>query len=125
MLLPHNGRLSSMKNTRHIDIWYYFITDHIKNGRVRVAHCPTTRMIADCLMKPLQGAKFREFRNHLLNISEPMQDGAGHECVETHRERSRPAFVSAMVRQVAPGPDHFVDVTMTSTPWPNVNPVLA
>ena len=87
-------------------------------------------MIADCLTKPLQGAKFREFRNHLLNISEPMQDDAGQECVETPRERERPALGSATVQQVAPqqvalGPDHFVDVTTTSTPGPNVSPVLA
>ena len=123
MLLARNGHLSSTKNTRHIDIRYYFITDHIKNGCVRVAHCPTTRMIADCLTKPLQGAKFREFHNHLLNISEPMQDGAGQECVETPRER--PTLGSAMVPQVAPGPDRFVDVTTTSTPGPNVSPVLA
>ena len=32
---------------------------------------------------------------------------------------------SATVRQIAPGPDRFVDVTMTSTPGPNVSPVLA
>ena len=133
MLLAHNGRLSSTKNTWHIDIRYYFINDHIKNGRVRVEHCPTTHMIADCLTKPLQGAKFREFCNHLLNISEPMQDDAGQECVETPRERERPALGSATVQQVAPGPDHFGDapgpdhfgdVTTTSTPEPNVSPVL-
>ena len=123
MLLARNGRLSSTKNTRHIDIRYYFITDHIKKGRVRVAHCPTTHMIADCLTKALQGAKFREFRNHLLNISEPMQDGAGQECVETPWER--PALGSAMVQQVAPGPDRSDNVIMTSTPGPNVRPVLA
>ena len=82
-------------------------------------------MIADCLTKALQGAKFREFCNHLLNISESIQGGARQECVETPREHSRPALGSAMVQQVTPGPDHFVDVTMTPTPGPNVNPVLA
>ena len=54
-----------------------------------------------------------------------MQDGARQECVETPQERERPALGSATVPQVAPGPDHFVDVTMTSTPGPNVSPVLA
>ena len=39
--------------------------------------------------------------------------------------RERPALGSAMVPQVAPGPDRFVDVTTTSTPGPNVSPVLA
>ena len=45
------------------------------------------------------------------------------DSVETPRER--PALGSAMVPQVAPGPDRFVDVTTTSTPGPNVSPVLA
>ena len=43
--------------------------------------------------------------------------------VETPRERAPLGF--AMVRQVAPGPDRFVNVTTTSTPGPNVSPVLA
>ena len=34
-----------------------------------------------------------------------------------------PALGSATVQQVAPGPAHFVDVTTTSTPGPNVSPV--
>ena len=121
--MARNGRLSNMKNTRYIDIRYYFITDPIKNGCVRVAHSPTTRMIADCLTKPLQGAKFCEFRNHLLNISEPMQDGAGQECVETPPQR--PALGSATDQQVVLGPKRFVDVTTTSIPGPNVSPVMA
>ena len=53
-----------------------------------------------------------------------------YQIVETPRERERPALGSATVQQVAPqqvapGPDHFVDVTTTSTPGPNVSPVLA
>ena len=36
MLLEKNGKCSSGKKTRHIDIRYYFITDNINHGTVRV-----------------------------------------------------------------------------------------
>ena len=54
--------------------------------------------------------------------SSPPPPSAKEDPVETPRERECPALA---VRQVAPGPDHFVDVTTTSTPGPNVSPVLA
>jgi len=41
ILLEKNGRASSGCHTWHIDIWYYFITDQIKNGEMRVAYYPT------------------------------------------------------------------------------------
>ena len=69
MLLENNGKRSSGKRTRHIDIRYFFITDRIASGEVRVEHCPTDEMIADYFTKPLQGKKFREFRDMILNIT--------------------------------------------------------
>ena len=73
----------------------------------------------------------------LTYVEEPtyenQKNDASLSIVETPRERECPALVSATVQQVAPqqvapGPDHFVDVTTTSTtsiPGPNVSPVLA
>ena len=49
ILLEKNGRRSSSKKTRHIEIRYYFITDNIDRGTVRVAYCPTDNMISDFL----------------------------------------------------------------------------
>ncbi len=79
MLLENNGRQSSGKRTRHINIRYYFVTDNIKQDRLRVEHCPTDSMLADFFTKPLQGAKFRTFRDQILNV----QTSVGQECVET------------------------------------------
>ena len=56
ILLAENGRSSSSKQTRHLNIRYYFITDHIKRGHVKVAFCPTQDMIADFFTEPLQAA---------------------------------------------------------------------
>ena len=66
--LAKNGRRSSSKQTRHIEVRYYFITDHIERDRVQVSYCPTGDMLADYFSKPLQGSLFRKFRNLILNI---------------------------------------------------------
>ena len=67
--LARNGRRSSSKQTQHIEVQYYFITDHIDRDRVQVSYCPTGDMLADYFSKPLQGSLFRKFRNLILNIS--------------------------------------------------------
>jgi hypothetical protein len=56
MLLEQNGRGSSSKRTRHLNIRYFFVTEHIASGDMSVQYCPTTEMISDFFTKPLQGA---------------------------------------------------------------------
>ena len=68
ILLERNGRSSSGKQTRHINIRYYFIKDRIDSGDLEVQHCPTNDLIADYMSKPLQGAKFYRFRKAILNL---------------------------------------------------------
>jgi len=70
MLLENNGRGSSSKRTRHINIQCFFITDRINREELRVAYCPTAEMIADYFTKPLQGATFRRLRDAILNIEQ-------------------------------------------------------
>ncbi len=53
ILLESNGRSSSSKRTKHINARYFFITDRILKGEVRVEWCPTKDMVADFLTKPL------------------------------------------------------------------------
>ena len=47
ILLAKNGRMSSSKRTKHIDVRYFFVTDRIKKKDLRVEFCPTEQMIAD------------------------------------------------------------------------------
>jgi hypothetical protein len=68
MLLEKNGKRSSSKRTRHINIRYFFITDCIANGHVSVEYCPTEDMLADIFTKPLQGHAFHKFRDAVLNV---------------------------------------------------------
>jgi hypothetical protein len=83
MLLENNGRMSSSKRTRHIDIRYFFVTDNIKCNNMRVEYCPTDDMLADFFTKPLQGSKYRRFRAMVLNLPIGI-DVARKECVETN-----------------------------------------
>jgi hypothetical protein len=62
ILLLNNGKRSSGKNTRAVDIRYFFLTDQIEKGNVVVEYCPTTEMVADFMSKPLQGKLFQKFK---------------------------------------------------------------
>ena len=66
MLLIKNGKASSTKQTKHINIRYFFITDRIAMGNISVAWCPTNKMVGDYVTKLLQGATFRKFRDLIL-----------------------------------------------------------
>ena len=65
ILLEKNGRASSSKRTRNIEIRYSFVTDQVAASEVA---CPTADMVADFFTKPLQGALFRKFRDQIMNI---------------------------------------------------------
>lgn len=69
ILLENNGRMSSGKRTKHINMRFYFITDRIRGGELSVEHCPTQDMIAD-FTKPLQGKLFYKFRSLIMNLQE-------------------------------------------------------
>ena len=68
MRLQNNGKRSSSKKTRHIDIRYYFITDNIRRRELRVEHCPTDQMRGDFFTKPLQGSLFRAHVSTIMNL---------------------------------------------------------
>ena len=67
ILLEKNGRASSGKRTKHMNVRYFFITDRINNKEVNIEYRPTDDMVADFFTKPLQGQKFFKFRDLILN----------------------------------------------------------
>ena len=64
--LQENGKSSSGQRTRALNIRYFFLTDQIKQGKIKVKYCPTEEMWADFLSKPLQGKPFAKFKKHLM-----------------------------------------------------------
>ncbi|KAG7364548.1 reverse transcriptase RNA-dependent DNA polymerase [Nitzschia inconspicua] len=66
ILMETNGRASAGKRSRHIDIRYFFIYDMKEKGLVKIHYCPTDKMIADYMTKPLHGNKFSKFRKIIM-----------------------------------------------------------
>ena len=70
MKLEKYGRASSGKQTRHISIRYFIVTECIQENKMKVEYCPKETMIDNFYIKPLQGKLPRLFRNLILNLRE-------------------------------------------------------
>ena len=66
ILLETNGRRSSSKRTKHLNVRYFFVTDRINNGDLSIKYCPNKEMVADFFTKPLQGEPFYKFRKEIM-----------------------------------------------------------
>jgi hypothetical protein len=69
ILLETNGKKSSSKRTRALNIRYFFIADQVEKGNMVVEYCPTGEMVADFMSKPLQGKLFVKFRDLIMGVS--------------------------------------------------------
>ena len=65
--LEKNGCISSSKRTKHIKEKYFFIKHYYDSGEINLHFCPTEKMWADILTKPLQGVEFCQMRAFLMN----------------------------------------------------------
>ena len=70
ILLENNGKKSMGKGTQHVKIKYFFVTDKIKDNKLKVLYCPTEKKIGDFYTKPLQGLLFIEHRNAILGVKQ-------------------------------------------------------
>ena len=57
--MERNGKASSGKRTRHINIRYFFITNRVNMKEISIEWCPSKDMVADFMTKPLQGSHFK------------------------------------------------------------------
>ena len=71
ILLERNGRRSSTKRTKHMDIRYFYVTEQVGRKNIHVTHCPTEEMVGDFFTKPLQGSLFLRMRNYIMGNEEP------------------------------------------------------
>jgi len=74
ILLEVNGKQSSSKRTRHMNIKYFFIKDRVDSGEITIRYCPTEDMVADYFTKPLQGSQFRKLRGLIMNVDPSIPD---------------------------------------------------
>ena len=71
ILLEKNGRASSSKRTKHINVRYFFVTDMIKKNKMSVEWMPTADMVADFWTKPNQGSLFIKHRDLIMGQETP------------------------------------------------------
>jgi hypothetical protein len=72
-----NGKALSSKHMKHVNIWYFFITNRIDKGNVSLVWCPTGDMIGDFMTKPLQGALLRNFKGQIMGVVPAQDPGPG------------------------------------------------
>ena len=65
-MMAENVKVSCSSKSRHIAIKFFWITNRVKQGLLRVQHFPTDIMLADFLTKPLQGKNFIMFRRVIM-----------------------------------------------------------
>ena len=112
--LEKNGRMSSSKRTKHIDLRYFHITDRCKSGDIDIAYCPTDQMRADYFTKPLQGNLFRIMRDIIMNI--PPQCKYHSSCMKVKRSVLKNDDVPDMTGMSPDGPNGQTDKSWTDSP---------
>ena len=71
ILLERNGRSSSMKCTKCMNIRHFYVTEQTRKKAIHVTHCPTEEMVGDFFTKPLQGSLFIKMHNYIMGNEEP------------------------------------------------------
>ena len=72
-LFEINGRNSCTGNSRHIDVKFFWVKDHVDKKEVKIEYLPTHIMLADFFTKAIQGTLFTEFRKYIMGWK-PMCD---------------------------------------------------
>ena len=68
----HRGR-----NTRAVEIKYFWISEQVERGSVKLEYIETDKMLADGFTKALTGSAFRRWRNWILNLEVERSDTQG------------------------------------------------
>lgn len=61
-------KMSSSKKIRHINIWYFFITDKVQNRKIDIEYMLTSEIITGYFTKLLQGNLFCKMWNLIQGI---------------------------------------------------------
>lgn len=97
ILLEVIGKQSSIKQTKHIKMKYFFVKDKIMQGEIIVEHAPTQWMWVYILTKPKQGEPFHINRSKLMacpiNVPDetlsPVHPATQQECVDQNVQQQK------------------------------------
>ena len=54
---------------RHFEIKYFNVTDLFGQNEVKIQYCSINEMISNYMTKPIVSAKFKLFRDMIMNLS--------------------------------------------------------
>ena len=123
ILLLENGKRSSSKRTRALNIRYFFLTDQIEKGNLTVQYCPTTTMWSDHLSKPLQGSLETNMRKKIMGhewifVTLPCKKCHGNRSVLKmwicHSLKWRKKQTKMTLKQLMQPKQHFYGILMIS-----------
>ena len=62
----NNGKKSAGKQSRHIDIRFFWTSDRLKMYNIKVEYCPIEHMLGDFFTQLLQGSPFKDMRDVVM-----------------------------------------------------------
>ena len=89
ILLERNGRSSSTKRTKHMNIWYFYVTEQVRKKAIHITHCPMEEMVGDFFTKPLQGSLFIKMHNYIMGSEEPGYQVLPRSVLSNNRNMSK------------------------------------
>jgi hypothetical protein len=102
ILLERNGRASSGKWTRHINIQYFFITNRVNMKEDEIKWCPTKEIEADFMTKPLQRSRFRRLCDLIMRTTSIKKAKIPSKSIVTMTKRDGHIKVRALKRRQTP-----------------------
>jgi len=81
MQLETNGRASSGKQFRNMELRFFFAKDCVYRKLIPIALCQVKQMLADFFTKPLQGKSFYMLRSQIMNIDQSSEYYMCHRSV--------------------------------------------
>lgn len=67
--LAKNGKKSCLKQTQHVKIRYFYVSEEVEQGNIQILYCPTKEQFSDFRTKPLQGTLFQTHQNAIMGIT--------------------------------------------------------
>jgi hypothetical protein len=61
------------EKTKHIDLKWHFLKDHMEHGSIKLRYLPRDHMVADMFTKPLPRHALTRHRSAILGGEDPMQ----------------------------------------------------
>ena len=77
ILLEKNGKASSSKRTKRVNVCHFFVADRLNKNKLSAVWCPTGNMIGNYATKSLQGLTSEKFRDHIMGVARAEDPGSG------------------------------------------------